>query len=482
MAKLAEADWQVAASHLRKVSLLQPEQADRPATLDSHALVRQYFAEKLKADNPTAWKEGPSRLYDYYKNLPKKELPVTIDEMEPLYAAVNHGCNAERYEEALGIYSQRMHRGSEGYSQFVLGAISADLAAVRCFFFDRQLEQPVNVLSDASKGHVLNEAGWDLRVLGRLRESIQPMQAAVNVRRESKDFVLAANSSCNLTLTLILLGDLDPQALDSAREGVELADLCPDAKGPWGPQQSYNRAFLANALHMTGRLDKAEAVFRKAEEIQGRLQPEHGLLYAALVGFLYCDLLLDQGRYADVKKHASQTLDWNMEEGRLRDIGLDRVALGRAYLLESSDLNQAAEYLQQAVSELRSAEDHLCLGLLARAQLHVKTEDYKQARTDLEESLTLSTRMGARLHQADTYLGFTRLHLEQGNLHEARPPLEKARQIVQKTKYHRRDGEIEELEQELARGHWGRLTRWGSRKLAKARRGRSSRYKAWRTP
>lgn len=99
LAKLGEAEWLRLLHKLREAKLLARESQHRPDTLDCHPLVREHFGEKLRQQNPTAWQEAHSRLYGYYKNLPEKHLPDTLEEMEPLFAAVAHGCQAGRYEE-----------------------------------------------------------------------------------------------------------------------------------------------------------------------------------------------------------------------------------------------------------------------------------------------------------------------------------------------------------------------------------------------
>ena len=70
-----------------------------------------------------------------------------------------------------------------------------------------------------------------------------------------------------------------------------------------------NRTTLADALHQAGQLAEAEAAFREAEEMQKASQKEFPLLYS-LQGFRYCDLLLSQGKVAEVQSRAGQTLEW----------------------------------------------------------------------------------------------------------------------------------------------------------------------------
>jgi hypothetical protein len=69
-----------------------------------------------------------------------------------------------------------------------------------------------------------------------------------------------------------------------------------------------------------------------------------------------------------------------------------------------------------------------------------------RARADLEEALSIATRGGMRLHEADCHLEYARLHLACGEKEKARQSLAKAKQMIEDMGYHRRDGEVAELE------------------------------------
>ena len=111
--KLKDADWQYAVNNMRDLRLIAQEDPHEPDTLDCHPLLREHFDEKLKENNPEAWREAHGRLYEYYKSS-AKELPDTIEEMSPLFAAVIHGCEAKRYQEVYDeVYRKRIRRGNE---------------------------------------------------------------------------------------------------------------------------------------------------------------------------------------------------------------------------------------------------------------------------------------------------------------------------------------------------------------------------------
>jgi tetratricopeptide (TPR) repeat protein len=223
----------------------------------------------------------------------------------------------------------------------------------------------------------------------------------------SQDASVAYSDLAELHLTLGNISD----AVAAARQAVSFADH----SGIWSVR-SFSRASLATALHQSGNVADALGLFVEAEKIQTQNQPQYSVLYS-IRGYRYCDLLLDQAQTAEVIRRASLTLNW--EQGRLLDIGLDHVSLGRAYPRGSAD---AAAHLEQAVEFLRRAGTlhHLPRALLARGTPQ-----------DLDEVFRTANRSGMRLFLAD-------YHLACGNLAEAEA-------LIQETGYHRSDRELAEL-------------------------------------
>src|SRR5205807_2506867 len=137
-------------------------------------------------------------------------------------------------------------------------------------------------------------------------------------------------------------------------------------------------------------------LFEEAERLQAESQPELPILSSGQ-GSRYCDLLLGQGKTAEVVSRASQTLLIAEQARWLLDIGLDHLSLGRAYPSSSAE---AARHLDHAVDYLRRAGTlhHLPRALLARGTPH-----------DLDEVFRIATRSGMRLHLTDYHLASARL-------------------------------------------------------------------------
>jgi nucleoside phosphorylase/tetratricopeptide (TPR) repeat protein len=433
--------WSKAVAKLRRVGLL----AEQGKKLDTHPLVREHYGEQLRREQPEAWREGHRRLYEHLKKK-AKPLPETVEEMAPLYAAVVHGCQAGKSQEALDeVLWTRIQREKDGFSVKKLGAFGSEVAVLSAFF-DPPWERLAPGLSELWQAFVLNEAGFALRALGRLPEAVALLRLGLERYIAQESWENAAAVASNLSELLQARGALS-EALAQARRSVELADESGDAF--W---RMVTRTTLAAALHAAGLREEAAAQFEEAEWMQKKRQPANPRLYS-LPGFQYCDLLLDQGRDAEVRERAAKAMDVATRNHWLLDIALDHLSLGRADILAAQrgaagDLSEAASQLQQAVDGLRRAgrQDYLALGLVARAALHTYTRAFAGARRDLDEALTLATRCGFRLHEADAHLGLARLALADDNPAAARDHRDRARAIIEATGYHRRDRDLAELD------------------------------------
>jgi hypothetical protein len=202
----------------------------------------------------------------------------------------------------------------------------------------------------------------------------------------------------------------------AARQSVDFADRSGDEF--W---KMCNRTTLADAQHQAGELAPAADLFREAEAMQGKRQPEYRYLYS-LRGFQFCDLLLSQGKVREVLERAKQTIEIAIRNNWLLDIALDKLSLGRAHLLEALNEKpqrsprplrfcQAADYLNHAVAGLREAGQQLFLppGLFARAFCYRIQTQFPQAWVDLEEAREIAERGDMKLWLVDYHLEAARI-------------------------------------------------------------------------
>lgn len=448
--KLNDTYWKFAVNNLRELRLLVEQDPHEPDTLDCHPLLREHFSEKLKAENDQAWREAHARLYEYYKSA-AKDYPDTLQEMAPLFAAIMHGCQAGRYQDAfLEVYWERIQRKEDFFNKRKLGAYSSELSTLSGFFDGTSWGKSVSGLGEELNVFVQSEVAADLRALGRLTEAIELMRVGLDTRINMRDWKNAATRASNIGEIFLIIGDVT-QSLKYAYQGVEFANLSNDN----GEKISSN-AKLASTLHQSGDIYKADALFHSAEEIQKQMFPQIQFLALHLAGYYYCNLLLDQEKYVEVQNRSTQTLKIGQIIGDLLSIALDNLSLGHAHLLQSQhetdhSFAESLTYLNLAVDGLKQAGDQTDIprGFLARAQYYRVTSDFTKAQKDLDEAFAIAIRGGMGLYLADCHLEYARLHLAKGEKAKAREHWQVAKDSIEKMGYHRRDKEVQELEEQL---------------------------------
>lgn len=441
---LSEHTWKKALKHLRDLSLIEDAEG-----LDCHPLIREHFAQRLCQQYPIAWQEAHRRLYEHNIGL-AEEFPDTVEKMEPLYWAMGHACKAGLYQTALHeVYWKRIEWGGVGHSWKKLGSFSTNLAAIVGLFV-RPWREVHRELTENDHSYLLNEAGICLRALGRLREAIAPMEVGLQMVILKEGWKNASITASNLSELRLSIGEINHAVMDG-RSAVDYAEKSEDLF-----ERITNRATLADALQQSGAMDQAEVFFCEAEEIQLEIQPLLPHLYS-LRGYKYCELLLGRGDWAAVKKRASETLTLAEEHLSLLDVALDQLSLGRAIHREilaasTDDFSAAISYLDQAVEGLKKAAQlqYVPSGLLARAALHRDMQAYDQAQADLAAVLEIAD-PEMRLHLTDYHLESARLCLARGGaLADAQVHVAKAERLIRETGYHRRDGELADLQRQVS--------------------------------
>jgi TIR domain-containing protein len=504
LVSLPDDEWLLVLDQLQGLALINREKLAIPAepphravsyALDTHPLLREHFGAELREKHEAARREGHRRLYAYLCATTKDKPDATLEDLQPLYQAVAHGCHAGMQQDACDkIYRDRIGRGRKAYAVHKLGAFGSDLGAVACFF-----ETPWNrvspALTEVAQAWLLNQAAFRLRALGRLTEALDPMRAGLEMRIKQENWENAAISAGNLSELELTLGEL-AGAVGYAEQSVTWANRSGDEF-----QQIGKRTTHADILHQAGRRDEAEAHFREAERMQAEWQSAYPRLYS-LQGFRYCDLLLseaereagkaegegkkDEGliRCRTVAERAAQTLEWAEQNNvALLDIALAHLTQGRAALysaiLESGSRQRepaqsssppptskkrqrgftaSAIELDHAVSGLRRAADveFLVRGLLTRAWLRNligPRTGPESAQSDLDEAWEIAERGPMPLFLADIHLYRARLFFREATYpwESAQHDLAEARRLIFKHGYLRRKEELEDAEAALKR-------------------------------
>ncbi|MDB6118460.1 MAG: hypothetical protein JWO08_2241 [Verrucomicrobiaceae bacterium] len=287
LVRLSEAKRNIVFQRLQAANLLSVLRngAGVIMSVDSHPLLREYFAQERSAKHAEAWRAAHRRLYEFLCLTTKEGHNPTIEELQPLYQAVVHGCNAGLQQEAcVKVYDARIKQGSRSYTSKQLGSFGSDLGAVTCFF-----DQPWKVVSsavlEARHAWLFNEAAIKLGALGRLSEAVEPVRTGVKMAVANKKWVNAARGGVNLSEIEVTLGKLE-DSLQDAEASVIYASRSSDSFS-----LAVAQATRAGIFHQMGRWAEAQERFSNAEKSWAITSPTYPLLYSTS-GFKYLDFLL----------------------------------------------------------------------------------------------------------------------------------------------------------------------------------------------
>ena len=488
--------------------------------LDAHPLLREYFAQRVKERQPEAWRAAHRRLYEHLcETAPTCTIfdgegnQPTLEDLQPLYQAVVHGCNAGNQEETyIDVYRRRISR-SRDYAVKRFGVYSSDLGIIVCFF-DNLWTRAASGLKPNTNFLLAGKAAGHLRALGRFSEARELFALNLSIDKDAGGYIGASRWAGELSELDLILGNI-ARAIDEAWDSIGLAGLFDD------PSLNCDAEVkLLHALHEAGHHDEAEEHFRVAEDLQSKSGKKD---FFSTHSFYFCDLLMGrvervawrvclESRLAATKhptdKHppagffdigprytsgegetpneqcsaVSECVTQKImraeqaREVHLLPIALDRLTLGRAALyaavLSAESLPSfilVPSHLESAVSGLRRAgtTHHIPRGLLTRAWLRSLTGPRvgpESAQSDLDEAWEIAERGPMPLFMADVCLYRARLFGVRGRLgssqsldvsdekypwKSAEHDLSEARRLIEKHGYWRRKEELEDAEAAL---------------------------------
>ncbi|PPK74875.1 ATP/maltotriose-dependent transcriptional regulator MalT [Methylobacter tundripaludum] len=436
---LTDSEWKKVEQRLEKSGVLFGKKGSfERLEWDTHPIIRAYFGEKFKENYPEAFKQAHWGLFDYYQKLPEKEFPDNLDEMQPLYRAVVHGCLAGKYQQALeNVFYPRIWRSDESYSVHKLGAYSQDITALAAFFpsgWDKPVQsEPVQ------QAFMLSAVSFRLMSLGRLQEAIEAREIGIKLSEKLGNWKTASIANHNLVELYLSLGQLSLAHI-AAQQAMKYAQ-----RSEGTSEQMKSQCYLATVLHRCGHLSEAYQHFQKAEELDQSL----GYHYlSSLGGFWYCILLSDTAHdktsLQAVEERAYYSLDIFFSKNHLVSIALDflTVASVGAALKQ---FPQAENIFQQAIQRIEKAgrTNETPLFYLYRADFFLTQNQLDPALADLNSAWEIIERCGMKLYAVDYLLIHGRYCLDIKDHDTALNHYEEAKQLIQETGYHLRDAELD---------------------------------------
>ncbi|MBN2131477.1 MAG: hypothetical protein JW741_18395 [Sedimentisphaerales bacterium] len=451
--ELSSSEWDLVLDHLRRARLLLPKSHVNQGGIDAHPIVRAHFRAELEG-KPEIWRKANSILYEYYSSLPEKHRPESLEDMEPLYRAIDHGCNAAKYQETLdGVLIDRLRRGDEHYS-FFKGFLGQEMTALSRFFKHPWGElADEESLSPLSQAWLLNEAGSVLRVTGNLSQAVAPIRRSIELLEENREFMRASRSAATLVNVYRLMGKLD-EALAWAERAVDFVNRSDSTR-----EKIAKYSLLASVYYIRGETTKAKQWIDEAGKLQGNATGDDKLM-SGHYEVLRCSLLAGQGKWEDIQRIMEDVLEW-LPEANTRSQGLALSTLGRALFElaackhpEASEAEEklyanAEEQLYASVDKIRETgrQDELPRVLLCRAECLLRVRKFEVARRDIDEAYEISTRLGMRLHEVNARVAYARLYLlgSPRDVEAALIHLEAAKEIAADAGYLLRSEEMTEL-------------------------------------
>ncbi|MBK8561910.1 MAG: hypothetical protein IPN76_00760 [Saprospiraceae bacterium] len=377
-------------------------------------------------------------------------MPDTLEEMEPLFLAVRHGCGAGLHQEAINeVYWKRINRNGKAYSEKFLGAFGLNLSTLSYFYLSTW-SVISKELTEINNAIILGWAGYNYKSIAKLPESVSTLKKSLKIHLEQNNLLEACKISHLLSESLLESGDLKTAA-KFAITSVEFAEKTNSMDSVIDSLANY-----AHIVHQLGKLKKAKKLFFKAELNQKSSEPEYNYLYS-IRGYRYSDLLIDLEQFNEVANRVKLTSDWTRNYHSFLDTAINSLIFGRILhcfslnLYSDEILKRTLEHLDESISILKKGGrlDYLPKALLARATYHRHHRNWQAAEEDLEEVLDIAEPSGMRLHLTDYHLETARLRLAQARPADARPHVAEAARLIEETGYHRRDKELAELQKAL---------------------------------
>lgn len=484
---ISEAQRNLSLKRLEDAKLLTVNRAEGSGeliTLDAHPLLREYFARRLRQQLPEAWRAAHRRLYEHLCATTPDKPDATLEDLQPLFQAIHHGClagdgkDAYSYAYWLRINSLSKEHGIQHYSTERLGAYSQDLGAVRSI-----LESNPNAddLEPVDRAKILYQEGVSLRALGRNREAVNSLLRSKAESKKVNDADAIARTSRSLADTYFKLGQL----LEAAKE-CELALV--EAKNSGNLREQINEEVaMGSFLRVLGQDKEASKHFSEAK----RLCKSHGLGFPVLCSWL-------ARNFAELELKLVRTYALRVSVDRLNvaaptDIAVRELRACKAWirqaelclehargLVEKAEatlvlaraqgflhifgkgptIEEVLSSFDAAVSLVRSSRriDNIPHWLIDRAWFRVLNGQYQgpdSAQADLDEAWEIASYSGVYVNLADVFLYRARLF---GPKSDIRYPwtypdtdLAEARRLIEQLGYMRRMDELEDAEFALQR-------------------------------
>jgi tetratricopeptide (TPR) repeat protein len=393
----------------------------------THPLIRAHYSEKLEEDPARVSLHQSIKEY-YLASVSTTPALPTLDELTPLIEAVHHACRAGAYDEAFVIYQDRIDQGEMWVLTHKLGAHETELALLLEFFPDNDPSTTPQVSNPNVRAWLLNEIGFCLMTLGRLREAPVYFERANTIVAELEIWENACRGSKNVAELYIDLGMLR-QAARAADESLQFAHRFEEAF-----EKLVCVALQAWIAYLRGQTD-AGKLFLQSEAIQRQTEGARFLYH--IQGLRYAEYLLRHNERGLARQVTMANLALCAANQWISITGRCRRFLGE---IDSAEGNHKAAlgHFQEAVNVARavSERESLIEALLARGRWAARWGAPEDAFLDLTEALDYAVQGGYRLYEVDIRLALAWAHRASGNNAAATTEAKHTALVSREMEYH----------------------------------------------
>jgi tetratricopeptide (TPR) repeat protein len=397
---------------LRRRGLLHRNIQNGKTSYDLHPIVRHYAYVRLV--DPASLH---NKLVSYFEAVPRPAKVISLADLNPVIELYYHLVQAGRYDDACGLYHNRLHKRM----YFQLGAYHQGISLLRSLFPDGE-EQPPRLSKENAQAGTLIKLAYYYSMAGRPEAAVPLFERHNALGEKAGDKKTLAVGLVNLAnMAQINIGDL-ASAAENLRRSIdfsrEVEDLFWEAIGHHG---------LGTVLIYTGDWVGAEAelalalkTFTSEEKFQSQ-----GIVWAyrALAALLQGD---GQAGNASAQKALRLADRWAQIEYPVeREYVRAYWLLGWANLL-TGNLDAAQEYLDTALRRCRGSNmvESEPAVLLAQARLvHAVGQDTTKY---VDEALEIAKRSRYQLNLAEIHNFLAQLALDEGNKVKARENAQQA--------------------------------------------------------
>ncbi len=428
--------------------LISRDQDDNYAT---HPLIKNYFESIFEEEDKKLCHKG---IYEYIGGY-APERPETLEEMQPLFEQVYHGCAAGLYDEVIDdVYWEKVHKQGEHFLQHKLGAWETDLSLVKTFFPKGDLSQIPLVTKKSDQSWLLNSAGLGLLSTGRPKEAEEPFLIGVKMNVKAKDWKNASAGYENLADLQFRIGEINA-GLESAKKDLEMAE-----KARSDEDIMTSKGFLGWGLYLLGKSEEAEKNFKKADELSSKIE---GSRLHCNIGVFYTDFLISIEKIDGAFELTGQNLGICQRNSWPDDISRCHRCLGAIERMKG-DYKEAESRLQKALEIARKVGMPALEieALLERGRLRLDMEEYEDAIRDAGQVLKICERTGFRFYEPEAEIVLGKAYLAEKDFEQAESNAQSAYEKAVGMKYRWAEGDAAHLlgEISLVRGDKKKGREW----------------------